>query len=481
MCPKVSIQVAFDGFCATLFLAAGLVYCEAGSTEQVQHMNIIYYSTNSNQFNPEDFSIRSLPSKASEWDSLAQKYPEHTFFIYTQLPGTFLIDLDGGEVSPRSTSVSYTLSDETDAEKIAEEILALHPDIAIAATFWVTPYDWLGMKDAMVADLLREQGVQTICHPLSTQAVFFDKAESHRVLKAMGITVPKAVFFHHELYRTERSHKELKTNVYKEYLHGEIERLHYPLVIKPTTGMSSYGMEVARTFKETCVFLHSGRTNGDRIIEEYVDGIQFGCEIYGADGQYTVMPPFAFSLTKYGITSPKQSEKLGPFPLPQELSSMLKKIASAYSFSGIAQADVILKEGKWYLLEINPRLSGMTETYAAGMGISTIELLLKIALAQPIPAERLRAVCNMKLPIPDDEAMKHMATVPCVQSIHRMHNLAAHQLRERGYAEIIFSCQNDNNGSIEHLMQEIEDFARAFPDFLEPIFLENARLLAAKH
>ena len=71
-------------------------------------------------------------------------------------------------------------------------------------------------------------------------------------------------------------------------------------------------MVVASTYNQVISFLSSKRYNSDRIIEEYIEGLQFGTEIHGTNGKYIVHNPYLFSVNKYGITSPKQSVKIGP-------------------------------------------------------------------------------------------------------------------------------------------------------------------------
>ena len=56
-------------------------------------MKIVFYSTNSNLYNCEDFETKTIPSCASRWDLLAEEYSEHEFYILTQLPGMFMLDL----------------------------------------------------------------------------------------------------------------------------------------------------------------------------------------------------------------------------------------------------------------------------------------------------------------------------------------------------------------------------------------------------
>ena len=57
-------------------------------------------------------------------------------------------------------------------------------------------------------------------------------------------------------------------------------------MIKETSGLSSYGMDVVTTFNQARHVLLSKKNNGDRVVEEFLDGISFGIEVYGTDGKY---------------------------------------------------------------------------------------------------------------------------------------------------------------------------------------------------
>ena len=440
-------------------------------------MRIVFFSTNSNRFDGESFCIRTVPSRKSVFDSLAESYPEDEFFVVTQLPASFVADVAGNDFAETSSRVQYRRCQKENASDIAAEILLLNPDLAVAASFWVTPFDWLPVQDGMISDMLRERGVRTLCHPTEFSLDCFDKYRTHLLLEKHGFPMPEAMHLDYQQFWCERSHRELKTNVYKAYVLRKLEKMSYPVVIKDTVGLSSYGMEVAVSYKQALYYLYSGRTNSDRLIEEYLSGEQFGTEIYGSDGNYTVMPPLMFSLNRYGITSPKQSVKLGPVTNEKykiaELNEMLISLAKKLHLCGTAQVDLVFSGGKWFIIEINPRLSGMSETYAAALRTTVPHLLTRIARGEKICGTALQSVCNIKLPLLTDAQMESLSHIPAVRYIHQIHNTAAKQEREKGYCEIILAAD-----SVPEVMAELERLAADFPDLVESVFLENARALA---
>ena len=99
------------------------------------------------------------------------------------------------------------------------------------------------------------------------------------------------------------------------------------------------------------------------MVEELIQGEQFGTEIHGIEGRYSVLPPIAFSVNKDGITDPLNSVKFGPVTDP------------AYHFEKV-QEDLVYRNGEWFIIEINPRWSGMTTTTAAMEGRNPLAIFV---------------------------------------------------------------------------------------------------------
>ena len=423
-------------------------------------MRIVFYSTNSNFFDDENFKINVKPDNGEAFKNFCKAHSENSFFCVTQKPGMFLPEI-------MFDNQIFYLPRDTDTETFIEKIISLKPDLAVAMTFWIEPYDWLPVSDALVAEKLRLAGVRTICHSVQTGLTCFDKWRTHNELARMGFDVAAAVFCDHDLYFCAGSNKEVLRNVYKESVLAQIRGLRLPVIIKDTTGLSSYGMTVAHTYGEVAGYLNSKRNNSNRLIEEFINGRQFGLEIYGVPGTYTVLPPFEFSVNQYGITSPKQSVKYGPCELPAELREMMLNLANGLGLCGAAQVDLILDDdGKWHIIEINPRLSGMTYTYAAACGLSVFEMMYK-AVIEPestgkepveISANLKKHVLSLKLPLMSEKQMEEIQLFEGVKLLNQANDLAAKQEREKGFCECIIAADEKSV-----LQKAVAHFEELFP------------------
>lgn len=427
---------------------------------------------------------------------MAAAFSQHKFVIATMLPAMFLLDYDKDGVLRPDDGIERVALKGGGAEKIAEQILKLRPDVAVAASFWITPYDWLGLEDAMVADILRGQGVKVVSHSAAAQAICFDKKSASDFLRANGFSCAKSVYVDYELFWAERKKSEVCHNVYREYVFRQIERLSFPVIIKDTVGLSSYGMEVVHTAGAVKNYLESKKFNSNRLVEEFLDGPQFGTEVHvtkRADGAASVdvFPPLLYSVNQYGICSPKQSVKLGPLTMPRfkcaELKFELERLARLLDFEGIAQVDLVFHKDKWHIIEINPRLSGSSAAIALIKGKTLPRILTDFALAAAgqggesvPPKEDLwkknpPLYLNIKFPNLTPEQMEALYALPYVHYLCQTDNDAAKQRREMGFCEILIG----GSPKPDDLLLQLKEIEEKFPKIIEPAFFDTAKKMLA--
>lgn len=468
-------------------------------------MRVVFYSSCSNHFDPKIVHIKTLPSWAQEWGRVAAAFPQHQFVIATMLPAMFLLDYGKDGVLRADDGIERVALKGGGAKEIAQEILELRPDVAVAASFWITPYDWLGLEDAMVADILRGQGVKVVSHSAAAQAICFDKKSASDFLRANGFSCAKSVYVDYELFWAERKKSEVCHNVYREYVFRQIERLSFPVIIKDTVGLSSYGMEVVHTAGAVKNYLESKKFNSNRLVEEFLDGPQFGTEVHvtkRADGAASVdvFPPLLYSVNQYGICSPKQSVKLGPLALSRYkcdvLKSELERLARLLDFEGIAQVDLVFHKDKWHIIEINPRLSGSSAAIALIKGKTLPRILTDFALAAAgqggeskncgdgkVSACASSAIkkdglwkknpplyLNIKFPNLTPEQMEALYALPYVHYLCQTDNDAAKQRREMGFCEILIGGSPQPND----LLLQLKEIEEKFPKIIEPAFFDTA-------
>ena len=466
-------------------------------------MKILFYSSNSNYFDYNTFKIFSYPTCKMDFEKLQNDFSQHEFFVVAELPAMFLIDIENNGTVEKSSNVKYFIfnsEEKISVKDFSKKIIEFNPDVAIPISFWVNPFDWLSIKDSLIAECLQTNGIKTFCNSSLTSQICIDKNSTYQKMQELisnnkieKLKTPKSVYVHHELFWAERNRNELKENVYKEFIFSQIENLNYPVIIKDTFGVSSYGMEVATSYNQVVSFLNSKRNNSDRIIQEYIDGLHFGTEIFStsdfsnstennfSEKKHFVLSPFIFSTNKYGITSPKQSVKLGPINEEKFYISKLKKslvqLASEFNFSGITQVDLILKNDQWYLIEINPRVSGMSKTYSVTLEKTLLEIFMNLFFFDKsdknnfeLNFEKNNFAINFKIPLLEKNKFDELSKNPNVKYLNQMENLIAKQEREKGFCQVVLNSKN----SFEELKNIFNDFINKNENIIDKDLLQGA-------
>ncbi len=427
-------------------------------------MTIVFYSTSTNTFDSSVVEYTNLPQNICQFADFKSRHPQDTFYIVTQKPALFMPEAD-----------CTVASDDAGPQEIAETIASYKADLAIAMTFWVAPFDWLTVSDALVAEKLKEKGICTVCNPLEAALICFDKNRTREFFEANGFSTPRSLFVDHDMFFCAGSHKEVLRNAYRESVFAQVKKMKLPLVIKDTTGLSSYSLAVVNTYGEATAYLTSRKNNSNRIIQEFEDGIQAGIEIYGVPGNYTVLAPFVFSVNKYGITSPKQSVKYSDgsvWTKSKEFSELKKemlRLAELLKLEGAAQVDLVLKDGKWKIIEINPRLSGMSLSYTSGYKTSIFDIMYS-SINKSFEQEKMNPVLSIKFP-PQDKAIlqriselnNHHKEQEDAKILHitQIYDSAAKQEREKGWCEVIISGKDKKSiglllGELKSLFSQLE-------------------------
>jgi len=444
-------------------------------------MRIVLYNTSSRQLDA-GTDVTYFPSRADEWDKTAELYPEHEIIYVSITHGLYMLDLVNSEVVLKPQKVKYVLFEENKPiEEIAELIISLAPTVAIAATLTGSYTDWNPIKDALVAELLEKSGIKTIANKTSTAVTCFDKWQTHIALRELGFNVSKAVGINNKLFWQEKTDSRISANVYKEYVLHRIKELAFPVVIKRTVGTGSVDMMIAESFERAVEILNGETINFDVIVEEFLLGEHFGAEIHGIKGKYHVLPPFSLSINASGISDGHNNVKFGPvtnekYNIPQ-LQETLRRLAETFEFAGCAQVDLVFHNDKWYIIEINPRYSGMTLTYAVSKSQSLFSIYIESVLGSAVDYSKwdnLKYALNFKVPATENEILASMYAIPNVESILKYVIVNPKEELPDVFSEVILGGFDTK----EELMEGIRSLREVFPDVISPTVVEEAEKLS---
>lgn len=236
-------------------------------------------------------------------------------------------------------------------------------------------------EDGTVQSVLQTLGIPySGCGPLSSAACM-DKDMTKSLLKAAGVRTAPWI--------------NLKKNDEIDY--GEIDKLGYPVVVKPTHGGSSVATfiikdknEIANAVKEAF------KWDSEVMIEKFIKGDEITCPILG-DEMFPVVaikPNGEFFDYKCKYSDGGADEFV--IELDKELHKKVEKLAfatyRALKCEAYSRVDMIITEGGVpYILEVNT-LPGMTKNSlfpksAAGKNIS-FDKLLELIIEESMKVNR---------------------------------------------------------------------------------------------
>ncbi|RUS46949.1 D-alanine--D-alanine ligase [Cohnella sp. AR92] len=227
-------------------------------------------------------------------------------------------------------------------------------------------------EDGTVQGCLETLGIPYTGSGILASSLCMNKQLSKMLLKAAGVWVPSGLVWHGM----------------DDYDPQAVERIGYPVIVKPNTGGSSIGVQLVRQEKELLAAVQEAFAMDRTIlIESYVNGTEITCSIL--DGE--VLPIIGIQAARsdwFDFQSKYEDggadEKV--IPLPSEMERRVREAALAsyrlLQCKVYARIDMILSQDGPYVLEVNT-LPGMTANSllpksAAAAGIAFPQLLERI-------------------------------------------------------------------------------------------------------
>ena len=198
----------------------------------------------------------------------------------------------------------------------------------------------------------REAGVIPLC-PAPKSAIYcFNKYELFKYLTEKGIRTP--LTFH-------------DWDEFKKAL--DEGRISFPVFMKPVCGSGSVGAHKVHTLEQAEADWNSGEH--DYIIQELMTGGDCDADVYVDTISHKAVA--AFSKRKIETRIGGASKTIS-FKDPK-LFEFIEKICSVFEFNGPLDMDFFIKDGEYYLSEINPRFGG-AYLHAYGAGVDFIKLIV---------------------------------------------------------------------------------------------------------
>ncbi len=202
---------------------------------------------------------------------------------------------------------------------------------------------------AQHAERLREVGTVPVVSSAEVIHLCSDKFRTSQFAESIGLSTPRS-------YATLQSAEQAIDA-------GEVS---FPLVVKPRWGSASFGIffvenreelrfahaYCARIWKQS-KFMRMGQPDGLVLVQEMISGQEYGLDIFNDLERRPVGLAVRKKLSmRAGETDRAITVESGPF------SDMAARISHGLRHIGNVDCDVIERDGRYYLLEMNPRFGG---------------------------------------------------------------------------------------------------------------------------
>ena len=174
---------------------------------------------------------------------------------------------------------------------------------------------------------------------------------------------------------------------------GAARDLGYPVLVRPSYVLGGQGMEIARSDADIREFLARITAlmevkEHPILVDKYVEGQE--CEVDAVcDGEDILVPGIMEHLERAGVHS---GDSISVYPaqsLPHEICMQLvehsRALARALHVKGLINIQFIVKDGRVYVIEVNPRSSRTVPYISKVTGVPIVKLATRVLLG-----ERLR-------------------------------------------------------------------------------------------
>jgi len=202
------------------------------------------------------------------------------------------------------------------------------------------------------SDKFKAIGVIPLC-PAPKSAIYcFNKYELYKYATERGIRTP-LTFYDWDEFKSALAE----------------DRISFPVFMKPICGSGSVGAHKVHNLEQAEADWNSGEH--DYIIQELMTGGDCDADVYVDTISHKAVTAFSKRKIETRIGG---ASKTCSFKDPK-LFKFIQEICDVFEFNGPLDMDFFIKEGEYYLSEINPRFGG-AYLHAYGAGVDFIQCIV---------------------------------------------------------------------------------------------------------
>lgn len=236
-------------------------------------------------------------------------------------------------------------------------------------------------------------------HSVETTLLFSNKYETKLLLEKNNILTPKYTYCSS-----------------KKQLLRECEEIGFPLIVKSLYGCAGKDQCIARNNIELENFVNTCKES-DYIIEKFLDGLEVSIEVFKSKSSFLYLPPIYKSYTSLNGLHSLEKVRIFPYSFDHNLLEKAKmiseKIATLIPINGWLDIDAILVGEKLYVIEVNPRFSGVSRLIGMAMNVNPYEIMLQTYLENAMNFNDNLSGVSIEVPISNDFPSDNANNIYC--------------------------------------------------------------------
>lgn len=268
------------------------------------------------------------------------------------------------------------INEEISALALAEHLIEWRPDGVVSLAI----PDENALRDSLVGEILAQHNIKMIAHPIAAAQIFSNKWDTKLTLAQFDLKTPKAILLDGDL----TNQRNIAFPAYRELIHRNASEIGYPVLTKPLWDSLGNGIEFHRNSESLNSYLASPY-NGNVVLEKFLDGVLCSVEVIGSNGTYLFQPilwkgqtdlrsTLFFNEVRHSIVGAHEKRIFG------NTAQRIVKLCNHLKIEGVIEVEMIFHDGEYYIIEINPRVSGTTVLSSAASSINTFEALTHMLL-----------------------------------------------------------------------------------------------------
>ena len=293
-------------------------------------------------------------------------------FDYCSVHGVFALKEENVETiminnNPETVSTDFAISDRLYFEPLTlEDILNVIEMEGIEEVIVQ-----LGGQTALnLAKGLEEAGVKLLGTSSATIDLFEDRDQFYQLLDKLRIPRVEG--------ETAGDEGELLTAV---------ERIGYPVLIRPSYVIGGLNMVMLRNQNQLKSVLDAGNIQYPILIDQYLEATEAELDL-ASDGEHILIPAIIEHIEKTGVHSGDSFCIIPAQSFSNEtklrMAEYAKRIVNELKYKGLMNIQFIVKGNEVYLLEINPRSSRTMPIVSKVAGVELVKKATKILLGKYI-------------------------------------------------------------------------------------------------